>query len=585
MRKTVLALVGILLACAAAPAQQIIDPDPMGLIQNETSLTILPGVPGLPVLIAVAYNNDPTGATGLGVGLSTDAGASWGNVVLPLPLDPGGSGQQMTDAFDPAAGFDRPGNLFVAQISTLFGYPGANGLFVHRYDSNAGIWFPPATVAYQPAAAGYPDPFYRFNDKCHLAVDTDPNGISPYAGNVYVAWIQDGGYGVGPWSDIFFAWSANQGATWNYPGGSAVPVPINDNPYAPAGIPPFDMANGPNIAVAPDGRVYVAWTEIDVTQPQAPATIRMDQSGNGGMTWGPDINVQTGLLGTPGNVSTMSRLDARSRTFPCLAVAPAQNPNGTYDLYLVYASDPDGAGPDEADVFFTMSPLAGVLWTMPLRLSTDLTPGDNLQPWVKVKPNGWIDVAWYDRRNDPTDTNWDVWITRSIDGGATWAPEVALTGPGFQVPTPHMPWGEYWMGEYLGLEVDAGFAYVAFTSSVSDSLGDVYFAMIENYAMSTGAPEMGIAPGDALRLDCPNPLRAGGRLTFTLPRAGEAELTVFDLQGRRVRSLARGTRDAGEHRVAWDGRDDAGQAVASGVYFIRLRAGDERVIRKVALLR
>lgn len=63
-------------------------------------------------------------------------------------------------------------------------------------------------------------------------------------------------------------------------------------------------------------------------------------------------------------------------------------------------------------------------------------------------------------------------------------------------------------------------------------------------------------------------------MSFTLRRAGEAELVLFDLAGRRVRTLARGAHAAGAQDVRWDGHDDQGRPAPPGVYLCRLRALD-----------
>jgi subtilisin-like proprotein convertase family protein len=80
----------------------------------------------------------------------------------------------------------------------------------------------------------------------------------------------------------------------------------------------------------------------------------------------------------------------------------------------------------------------------------------------------------------------------------------------------------------------------------------------------------------------PNPFGDSATLRFGLPRSQQVELAVFDVRGRRVRVLARGSREAGVHTVIWDGRDDRGRPSASGVYFCRLHAG--RFSREVPLL-
>ena len=60
---------------------------------------------------------------------------------------------------------------------------------------------------------------------------------------------------------------------------------------------------------------------------------------------------------------------------------------------------------------------------------------------------------------------------------------------------------------------------------------------------------------------------------------------MFDVQGRRVATLAKGLRNSGPHTVTWDGMSIQGTAVRSGVYFARLAVGDERRVKKVVVLK
>jgi hypothetical protein len=68
----------------------------------------------------------------------------------------------------------------------------------------------------------------------------------------------------------------------------------------------------------------------------------------------------------------------------------------------------------------------------------------------------------------------------------------------------------------------------------------------------------------------PNPARDAARFAVDLPREARIDLRVLDIQGRRVRVVESGSRSAGFHAVSWDGRDDAGLFVGSGVYYARL---------------
>jgi len=75
-------------------------------------------------------------------------------------------------------------------------------------------------------------------------------------------------------------------------------------------------------------------------------------------------------------------------------------------------------------------------------------------------------------------------------------------------------------------------------------------------------------PGHDLRA-APNPFNPSATLGFTMPADGSVRVTVHDIKGRTVRTLVDGVREAGEHRVSFNGRDASGRVLASGVYLIR----------------
>lgn len=83
----------------------------------------------------------------------------------------------------------------------------------------------------------------------------------------------------------------------------------------------------------------------------------------------------------------------------------------------------------------------------------------------------------------------------------------------------------------------------------------------------------------------PNPFNPETTIRFDLPRSEEIELTVYNLTGQKVATLAHGLREAGTYTLRWDGRDDDGRELASGAYLYRLAAGDGIETRKLLLLR
>jgi hypothetical protein len=83
----------------------------------------------------------------------------------------------------------------------------------------------------------------------------------------------------------------------------------------------------------------------------------------------------------------------------------------------------------------------------------------------------------------------------------------------------------------------------------------------------------------------PNPFRGTATLAFSLAQGGRVELAIYGVDGRRVRTLVSGVREAGEYREAWDGRDDQGHLASAGVYYAQLVAGKVHQTRTIVNLK
>ncbi len=95
-----------------------------------------------------------------------------------------------------------------------------------------------------------------------------------------------------------------------------------------------------------------------------------------------------------------------------------------------------------------------------------------------------------------------------------------------------------------------------------------------------------LIPGTfALRPNTPNPFNPTTRIRFDLPRRAPVTLNIYSSSGRLVRRLLNEKMDAGAQQVIWDGQNDAGQTVSSGVYFIRIEAEEFARTRKMTLIR
>ncbi len=132
-----------------------------------------------------------------------------------------------------------------------------------------------------------------------------------------------------------------------------------------------------------------------------------------------------------------------------------------------------------------------------------------------------------------------------------------------------------------------------------DLFGDLFLCMLFSpdgltvtftgyYNLTDQAPQVA-APNASSNVffapPSPNPSAGDTQFTFRLPTTSPVELKVFDARGRLVRTVARGSMGAGQHQLAWDGQDERGQTVASGVYWARLSVRESTTSRKVVILR
>ena len=100
----------------------------------------------------------------------------------------------------------------------------------------------------------------------------------------------------------------------------------------------------------------------------------------------------------------------------------------------------------------------------------------------------------------------------------------------------------------------------------------------------TAADSPSRADLDAIRV-APNPFNPRTTIRFQLPEYADGRVTIHDLRGRLVRELARGPWPRGEQELIWDGRDDSGRPLASGVYAVRIEAGGTTRVQRATLLK
>jgi subtilisin family serine protease len=162
-----------------------------------------------------------------------------------------------------------------------------------------------------------------------------------------------------------------------------------------------------------------------------------------------------------------------------------------------------------------------------------------------------------------------LFVDVSADGGSSWVALERVSAPDTLWHVVDLP-----LHGVVALTDRIRLRFVAcdrFAAGVTE-------AAIDDVSITAFTPRTAV-PGDTLPsatlllAPAPNPVHGPTTVRFQLRVAAPVQLTVFDVLGRRVRLIIEADFPAGTHTLPWDGRDDRGRRVASGLYYVRLRAG------------
>ncbi len=152
-------------------------------------------------------------------------------------------------------------------------------------------------------------------------------------------------------------------------------------------------------------------------------------------------------------------------------------------------------------------------------------------------------------------------------------------------------------GKLLGRNTAANFALISnvvipkagqyviiAADDIGDETGEYFLVLLRSTTDVTDVDNS--LPGDfSVEQNYPNPFNPQTTIGFSLPRSAIVTIDIYNLLGERVRMLVSRTMPPGRHAVVWDGRDDNGGEVSSGVYFYRIQADDFSATKKMLLMR
>jgi len=369
---------------------------------------------------------------------SSDGGKTWGADDLPLPPAKGANGIDFGS--DPTLAFDTRGNLFYGSIVVFFGAgSGINGteLSVARSTDGGRTW--------SPSFFGFSGGSDHFNDK--PMITTDRSQSSPFRDRVYLAWdAASGGSATG--GGVLVATSKDAGANFS--------IVRADDPHGPGraiGAVPF---TGPN------GDLYVAWNDYHSN------TIAFSASHDGGSTFVVHSVISSKSLVF--DVGIPAEFNRRALVYPA---CDADRSGGVHRGRL-YCSWMD-AGPMGTGILLSTSDTGGVTWSTPRAVGDRLAYAvDRFNHWLAVDPvTADVVISFYDTRNDSTGQRYgtDIYVARSTDGGATFAPDVRASSATSNehdcnglFPCSAINYGNQ-QGDYSGVASYGGVAHPLWTDS------------------------------------------------------------------------------------------------------------------------
>lgn len=133
-------------------------------------------------------------------------------------------------------------------------------------------------------------------------------------------------------------------------------------------------------------------------------------------------------------------------------------------------------------------------------------------------------------------------------------------------------------GFYWGVKIDTEEKFIEIPCTP-------YFYFQQDQETAIGNKPESTSAAFALVRNFPNPFNPRTTIRYSIPKNDKVEIAIYNVTGEWVRTIESGEQIAGEHKVEWDGRDASGMEVSSGVYFYRMRAGDEVSWNRMTLVK
>ena len=251
------------------------------------------------------------------------------------------------------------------------------------------------------------------------------------------------------------------------------------------------------------------------------------------------------------------------------------------NMYMVWTADGvDSKMNTDYDIYISKSTDGGSVWTTP-KIVNGEAKGQQYYPTLTVNEDGVVIVGWYDRRNHIGTNNTDFFVTYSHDGGENFVEDMRVTAQPTNFSYVGYANNDFGIGEYNPMLATKGYAIPVWSDGRSNNGNmNVYIAFVPITKTGSSVERMITMNADFVLNDpMPNPAQNQTLISFTIERSSKVELTITDINANVINKIASESFAPGEYNF-----NIPTDHISSGTYFVNIHTEFGYSVKKLIVL-